>query len=636
MVQDGADGMKHNKETHAGGITRRGFGAVVGAGVLSQAAERPKPNILWITCEDIGPELGAYGDAYAQTPNLDRLAARGLRYTNAWSTAPVCAPARTAIISGMYPPSTGSEHMRSMTRLPAHMRMYPQFLREAGYYATNNSKEDYNLEKVGEVWDDSSGKGHWRNRKPGQPFFSIFNFTTTHESQIRRRPHTLKHDPAKVRVPAYHPDTPEVRHDWAQYYDNITTMDQQAAGVLRELTEDGLAENTVVLFYGDHGSGMPRSKRWPYNSGLHVPLMAYFPEKLRHLAPPEYRPGGTSERLVGFVDLAPTLLSLAGIKPPSWMQGHAFLGEHRAPDPPYVFGCRGRMDERYDMVRSVRDKRYVYIRNYMPHKIYGQHIAYMFETPTTRVWKKLYDAGRLKQPQTRFWETKPSEELYDLQNDRDEVNNLAESPQHAQTLARLRKALREHVLEVRDVGFLPEDEIHSRSRGSTPYEMGRDTKRYPLEKILAMADKASMVKDASTKDLENGLRDADSAVRYWAAMGLLMRGAPAVSKTKPALQAALGDSQASVRVISAEALGRYGDEADLEKALPVLLDAARIDKHGLYVSMLALNALDALDGKAAKVRDQIRALPAATPDIDARLKEYVGNLIKKTLADLGA
>src|SRR3972149_2854399 len=188
-------------------------------------------------------------------------------YLDAWSNAPVCAPARTAIISGMYPPSTGSEHMRSMTRLPAEMKMYPQYLWEAGYYCTNNSKEDYNLEKPGAVWDQSSGKAHWKNRNPGQPFFAIFNFTVSHESQIRLRPHTPGHDPAKVRLPAYHPDTPEVRQDWAQYCDKVTEMDAQVGRVLRELESSGLAEETIVFYYADHGSGMPASKRWPLNSG---------------------------------------------------------------------------------------------------------------------------------------------------------------------------------------------------------------------------------------------------------------------------------------------------------------------------------------------------------------------------------
>ncbi|MBZ0256690.1 sulfatase, partial [bacterium] len=337
----------------------------------AHAADDDRPNILWITSEDNGPHMGCYGDSFADTPNLDSLAKKSVIYMNAWSTAPVCAPARTTIISGMYPPSTGSEHMRSMSHLPQGFKMYPQYLREAGYYCTNNSKEDYNLEKPGQVWDDSSKKAHFRNRADGQPFFAIFNFTTTHESQIRKRPHKQVHDPNKVRVPAYHPDTPEVRQDWAQYYDKMTEMDAQAGEILAQLEEDGLTDNTIIFYYGDHGSGMPRSKRWPYNSGLSVPMILHIPEKYKDLRPPDYKRGGSSDRLVGFIDLAQTVLSLAGIKPPAHMQGHAFAGKYTQPEPEYAYGFRGRMDERYDMVRVVRNQQYLYIRNYMPHKIYG-------------------------------------------------------------------------------------------------------------------------------------------------------------------------------------------------------------------------------------------------------------------------
>src|SRR5688572_3538957 len=306
----------------------------------ARAADEPasRPNILWITSEDNGPHLGCYGDAYATTPHLDALAARSLTYLHCWSNAPVCAPARTAIISGVYPTSTGSEHMRSSVAMPAHMRMYPQILREAGYYCSNNSKEDYNLEKPGKVWDESSPRAHWKNRKPGQPFFAVFNIGVTHESQIRKRPHTHKHDPAKVRVPAYHPDIPEVRQAWAQYYDQLTEMDALAGKHLRELEEAGLADDTIVFYYGDHGPGLPRNKRSACNSGLHVPLIVHVPEKFKHLAPKDYASDAKTKRLVQFVDFAPTLLSLVGLKAPEWMQGRAFMGPHEAAPNEFLHG----------------------------------------------------------------------------------------------------------------------------------------------------------------------------------------------------------------------------------------------------------------------------------------------------------
>lgn len=502
------------------------------------------------------------------------------------------------------------------------------------HYCTNNSKEDYNLEKPGQVWDESSPQAHWKNRRPGQPFFAVFNFTITHESQLRRRPHTLTHDPTKVRVPAYHPDTPEVRHDWAQYYDNITAMDEQAGMRLKELEEAGLTEDTIVFFYSDHGSGMPRSKRFPYNSGSRVPLIVYFPEKWRHLAPKEYAPGGTTDRLVSFVDFAPTLLSVVGIQPPDYMQGHAFMGQYEAPPQSYIFGFRGRMDERYDLMRSVRDQRYVYIRNFMPHRPYGQHVAYMFETPTTQVWKRLFDDGKLPPPQTYFWQTKPAEELYDLHTDPDEVNNLANSPQHQDVLQRMRQALQEHILKVRDVGFLPEDEIHSRSQGSTPYEMGHDEQKYPLERILSTADLASSLRPDVLPQLKQALQDKDSAVRYWAAMGILMRGKSAVAAARSELRRTLTDDAPSVRIVAAEALGKFGEDDDVKKSLPVLLELAQAHKSNYYVSVQALNAIDELDDKAAPLLAAVQDIGKTYQPANPRTGSYVPRLVEKIVADL--
>ena len=591
------------------------------------------PNILWISSEDNGPHLGVYGDSYADTPNLDALGARGMIYRNAWSTAPVCAPARTTIISGMYPPSTGSQHMRSSTRLPRPMKMFPQYLREAGYYTSNNSKEDYNLVKPGKVWDESSPQAHWRKRAPGQPFFSVFNLTVTHESQIRKRPHAAVHDPATVRVPAYHPDTPETRQDWAQYHDKMTEMDGLAGKVLAQLKADGLEKDTIVFYWADHGVGLPRSKRWTYNSGLSVPLILYIPEKFRHLRPAEYATGGESGRLLGFVDFAATVLSLAGIQPPDHFQGHAFAGRYEAPPQPYLYGFRGRMDERYDMVRSVRDQRYVYIRNFMPHRIYGQFIEYMFRTPTTAVWHQLYREGKLKSPRTHFWETKPAEELYDLDEDPDETRNLANNPEHASVLERLRAARREWSLSIRDLGFLPENAIHSRSGHDAPHTMGADPARYPVERIMAMAELASSMQEDVEPELRSGFADPDSAVRYWAALGALMRGEAGVGALAAPLREALSDDDPAVRVAAGEALGRYGNDPDTERALAVLVELADAEKHGLHVAMMALNALDYMEDRAEPALKRILALPQELPVMDRRFRIYLPNLIAKIRSD---
>jgi arylsulfatase A-like enzyme len=590
----------------------------------SALAAASQPNILWLTSEDHGPEMGCYGDKLARTPNVDALAAKGMIFNRAWSTHPVCAPARTAIISGMYSESSGGLHMRSMVPMPQGAKMYPQYLREAGYYTTNNNKEDYNLRKPAGTWDDSSTQAHWKNRQQGQPFFAIFNSTKSHESQIRTRPHKQITDPAKVRVPAYHPDTPEVRQDWAQYYDKVSEADADAGARLKELAAAGLAEDTIVFYYGDHGNGMPRGKRWPSNSGLGVPLVVYFPAKWQHLAPKEYRPGGKSDRLVSFVDLAPTLLSLAGIKPPALMQGHAFAGVHQVAGPQYLHGSRGRMDETMDGVRSVTDGRYVYLRNYYPHLSQGQHVDFQFQTPTTRIWRAQFDAGKTTPAQAIFWQVpKAPEELYDLQTDPDEVKNLAKSPPHRAILEQLRAAQRAHAAKVRDVCFLPEGEIHARAQGGSPYDLARDNRRYPFQRIFDAADLASALDPSATPRLLTLMRDNDSAVRYWGAMGLLMRGPDGISKGLPALRVALQDQSPFVRIVAAEALVSHGPASDSAAALAVLGELAPPEKNGVFVAMAALNAIQALGPKAASLHSIVSTMKPTGPSPDNRFDSYV-------------
>lgn len=607
-----------------------------------RAADRP--NILWLTTEDIGPNLGCYGDTYAVTPNLDAFAKRSQLFLNAWSNAPVCAPARTALISGMYPPSTGSEHMRSSVPLPKGVKMYPQMLREAGYYCTNNVKEDYNLQKTqtaegkDAVWDDSSKKAHWKNRKPGQPFFAIFNFTDTHESQIRRPGHKLVHDPAKANVPPYHPDTPETRHDWAQYADNITEMDGLFAEKLKEMEDAGLAEDTIVFFYGDHGAGMPRHKRWPYNSGLRVPFIVYFPKKWQHLAPKDYAAGARSEELISFVDLSPTLLSIIGLPAPDYLQGRAFCGAHAKPAPEFSFGFRGRMDERQDLVRSVTDGRYVYLRQYMPHLSYGQHVSYMMQMPTAQAWKKAFDEGRATSEQAKFWEpTKPFEELYDLQSDPHEVRDLAGDPAHAETLKRLRAAHEKHLKDTRDLGFIPEAERLRVSGARSPKDAFASEDTFPFDEVFTVARAAS---DTSAKNKDAapfiaGLTHKNAAARYWAALGLHIRGADAVTQGRDALLKAMNDESPSVRIAVANALASYGSEEDSSAALQALLADADATRTSNAAAVEALNALSGHVEKLKSMKDKIAALPDGVKGTEQRLKEYVPRLKEKLGSDLG-
>jgi len=455
--------------------------------VLAQGAPAApaRPNIVWISAEDLSPDLGIYGNAYAATPTLDQLAREGARFTHAFSSAPVCAPSRSAIITGMYPTTIGSMHMRSKAVPPPGVKAFTEYLRAAGYYCTNRSKTDYNFEAPpahrppDTVWDESSEKAHWRNRPdPRQPFFSVFNIMTTHEGQIRLDEAqfggvtavldpSVRHDPARAVIPPYYPDTPLVRKDWARYYDLISVMDGQVKAILQQLEDDGLADRTIVFFWGDHGRGLPRAKRFVYDSGLRVPLIVRWPGTIA--------PGSVVDDLVSLMDLGPTVLALAGVPVPGHMQGRAFLGPAKPPARELVFGHRDRMDEAYDMMRTVRDARFRYIKNFFPGRPYAQHIEYMEEMPTMREWRRRYkdhmnavgpEYGLALNPiQLLFMAPeKPSEELYDLETDPYEVRNLADSPEHQSVLARMRQALETWQKETGDLGPVPEAELRERMR----------------------------------------------------------------------------------------------------------------------------------------------------------------------------
>jgi uncharacterized sulfatase len=621
-------------------VTRRSFlhtaAATIAAAPTVLRAQRARPNFLILMTEDITANVHCFGDDYSVTPVLDRLAQRGCAYINAWSNAPVCAPAKTTFWSGIYATATGAEHMRSLTRLPGGMKLFPAYLRDSGYFCSLNGGDDFNLEILAGTFDSfasqvpgavrpASAKGHWRERKAGQPFLAFFDDYGTHESRIQNQSHTNQHfihDPARVRLPAYHPDTPEVRRDWAQYYDNITTVDANLESRLNELEADRLVDDTIIFFISDHGAGMPRSKRFPYNSGLNVPILVVIPDKFRHLAPKDYVPGGKSRRLIGHVDFAPSILGCAGIAPPDFCQGQAFMGPKASAPRTYNFGFRGRMDERYDLIRTVRDQQYVYIRNYHPHRVYGQHVAYMWGTTTTQVWESMYKAGRLRPPQTYFWEPKPAEELYDLQTDPDEVHNLADSPRHREILDRLRKAHERHELETRDIGFLTEAEFQQRSADAnlTPYEIAQDPKRYAIATVLAAANLASNGRAGVTAKLIQNIQHPDSGVRYWGVLGVLIRGATEVKRARAALVQALKDPAPSVQIAAAESLGRFGHEAtDIDHAMDVLLKLSNCVDTNAYVSIMALNAISAVGDKGKPYKARVATLPVLDPKSPARV-----------------
>ena len=435
------------------------------------------PNVLWITCEDLSPRLGCYGDHLARTPHLDRLAAEGTRYTRAFGVYGVCAPNRYCLITGRYPTSDGAGPMRTMKRTsaladvtdpvlraiptweatpPPDVRCFPELLRAAGYYCTNDSKTDYQFKAPVTVWDESSGKAHWRNR-PGHgtpdaaPFFAVFNFTTTHESKVHKRTSPAVTDRAAVPVPPFLPDVPAVREDIARQYDNLAVLDTQVGEVLAELEADGLAGNTVVMFFSDHGDGLPRYKRWVYDSGLHVPLIVRFPPDYSDRGPP----GGVEERPVSFVDFAPTVLNLAGSEPRDWHQGTAFLGPDASPPRDYVYAARDRMDPAAETIRAVRSRRYRYVRNLRPDLPYWGFVPYRDRADSASFITAAIAAGMLAPDQWQLWaQKKPLEELYDVDADPHEIRNLAADPGQFETLAELRSALEAWRVETGDSGTL--------------------------------------------------------------------------------------------------------------------------------------------------------------------------------------
>ncbi len=603
--------------------------AVAPTGLDAAGADRP--NILWITCEDINPNLGCYGDAYARTPVLDALATEGVRYLNAYGITGVCAPNRSCLITGVYPSTLGSHGMRSTTRLPDSIKCFPEYLRGAGYYCTNCSKTDYNFAVPKTAWDESSGKAHWRKRKEGQPFFSVFNFTVSHESQIRvpeaqyqkntaRLAPDERHDPAKVAVPPFHPDTPESRKDWARYHDNITAMDYQAGDVLKELEEDGLEGDTIVFFFGDNGAGMPGVKKWIWEMGLKVPLMVRFPEKYKAWAPGAA--GSTTDRLVSFLDFAPTVLSLAGVDIPRHMQGTSFLGPGAGEPRERVFAIRDRMAERFDMVRVVRDKQFQYHRNFYPHLPWSQFTSYTEEMPTMQVWRRMHEQGQLNPVQDRYFQAKPVEELYDIASDPFETNNLAGDPKYAGVLEKMRWQCRQWMIETGDLGLLPEFEMLARAEGKTPYDVAFDPKQNPVARLAELADTANRRDPASVSELARLLGDADPAVRFWAATGLVAlaeKAAPAGG----ALEKAITDGAPYVAVTAAEALCHLGQ---IDRAMPILIAALRHPS-----PLVRLQSMNVLDRLGEQARPAIEAVRNARMEQTGPVEDYVNRMSEYVL-----
>jgi N-sulfoglucosamine sulfohydrolase len=427
---------------------------------VSAFAANERPNIVWVIGEDMGPELGCYGDPQAITPNMDRLAREGVRFTRCFTHAPVCAPSRHGLITGQYPIKTGAHHMRSTLINPPVT--FTKLLRDSGYTVAWPGKTDFNFKEPKEFADS---REQWWKKDVAlkEPFFAYANFTQSHESQIRndgnkyaantkRLTAEQRHDPSKMALPPFWPDAPEVREEVARYYDLCTSVDYDLGDILGWLDKHGLSDNTVVILFGDHGRGMPRFKRWCYDSGTHTPLIVRWPGKIAAKS--------LREDLVEFVDLPATALSLAGVQIPKDFDGQVFLGPNAAPSRKYVHAARDYMDETFDRIRSVRDTRFRYVRNLAPELPYAQIISYMEIGETMQVWRKREAEGRLNETQRLFFApNKPKEELYDTESDPWEVKNIADNPKYATQLAELRVECDGWIARTEDKGAIPVEQL---------------------------------------------------------------------------------------------------------------------------------------------------------------------------------
>lgn len=585
---------------------------ILGPGAWADSA---RPNILWITVEDMSANLGCYGDAYATTPHLDAFARQAVRYTRAFATAPVCSPARSCLITGVYATSLGTQRLRSAFPIPERFKGFPSYLRSAGYYTSNNVKTDYNTANEPAIiqasWDACNAQADWRGRAPGQPFFSVINLMTTHQSRTSvwsfdefeaqvgaKLAPAERHDPAQAPLPPYYPDTTLARRTVARYYDCITAMDHEVGRILATLEADGLADDTIVFFYADHGMGMPRGKRVLHDSGLHVPLLIRFPQKWASLAPA--LPGEVDHRLVSFVDFAPTVLSLAGLETPDYMEGIAFLGAKAGPERTCVFGARDRVDEADDLARSVRDGRWLYIRNYQPHLSWMQLERYSDQSTFRREFLRLAADRQLDPaPMTYAAPRRAIEELYDTANDPHQIHNLAGQPEHRETVDRLRDVQRAWIRETRDLGFLPETVAWELTRGTTPYDWARAHRNW-LGDALAAAERVGS--PASFAVLREEWQSPNPAVRYWAVTTALAD--PSEAPVAEAwLEEALRDDAVTVRIQAAQIAVRQGR---VEAGLEVLERA--LTGEDVNAVLAAARAVEGLGKQARLLRSTLQTM----------------------------
>jgi arylsulfatase A-like enzyme len=493
---------------------------------LSNIKAQERPNILWLTSEDNHVNwVGCYGNPQAETPNIDKLAKEGFRYTHAYASAPVCAPSRSTWITGINALSMGTHHMRSRNEIPHDLiKYYPDLLKEAGYTVANGRKTDYNIggREDAECWDSNTPILNELSEK--QPFFQVVNLFESHESRVHGDVENTIHKPENTTLRDYHPDLPDMRKTYAKYHDAVKRMDSIMGDVLQQLEDLGLAENTIVIYNSDHGGVLARSKRYLFDSGIHCPLIVRIPEKYKHLRPAK-SVGSTVDRIVSFVDMPKTWLSITDTDIPDYMQGDIFLGDQIEPEKEFHFAFRGRMDGRNENARAVYDKDFVYIRNYMPYVQWMQHLSYLWKAKGTVAWDKFVKEGKGNEAQRKFFFPKMhSEELYDLKNDPDNINNLIDDKRYSDRAKKMNMALRNWQIEINDSGLLPEADMVKRAEdlGVTIFEMVRNPEMYDLGGLLDAADLALEQDPNNASKLRVLIKSKDGGIRYWGMVGLFL------------------------------------------------------------------------------------------------------------------
>jgi len=561
-----------------------------------QTARTETPNIVWLVTEDNSKHfLKLYDENGASMPNVEALAKKGIIFNNAFSNAPVCSVARSTIISGCYAPRVGAQYHRKMepAPMPDGLKMFPEYLREAGYYTSNNSKEDYNLVKSAHVWDESSRKASYKNRKLDQPFFHVQNFGGTHEGQlhfskIQMDSITTETDQENVALFPYHPNTPTYRFTNAYYRDLHQKVDAQIGKFIAQLEVEGLMENTIVFYYGDHGGVLPRSKGYIYESGLHVPMVVYIPEKWKHLAP--IKRGSRTDAFVQFIDLAPTVLSLAGLDIPEEIDGKPFLGtavtEENLNQRNTAFGYADRFDEKYDLVRSLRKGKYKYIRNYQPFNIDALFNFYRYKMLAYKEWYQFFTAGKLNKEQEQFFRARSPEALYDIEKDPHELHNLAADATYEATLKELSSKLQVHVKSMPDLSFYPEPYFLEAGL-SNPVAFGAQNKA-EISELIDIADLSLTPFEESKTEISKALESDNPWKRYWGLIVCSSFGKEAYPFFKMALQMSKEDKENLVRLRAVEFLILQNQKVSTDLILEILENSKSETETNLILNSIAL------------------------------------------------